>query len=237
MTIGDWIFGSEDRGLDNSLDYLIANGFTPSEAPLIKKINFQMVEGGYIGLSIATFINYSLWKTKSFRVQLIPKRWLPVTYPLVFVAGFSLGNFFLRSNRTGANTPFANIYTNNILVHNKRQIVSNFYSFNRKFTQEEIEQMRFNLNLKKFGPKKYTYNPNIHGPDEAKHREKHERFNSGVLVVTQESLAKINKENQAKIAAGENVHIYPFNFMNHVTTDGTDVGLVKFGLLHKRETI
>ena len=49
-----------------------------------------------------------------------------------------------------------------------------FYAFNRKFTQEEMAQFRFNKKLKYRGKKLYHYNPHIHGSDEQEHKTRHE---------------------------------------------------------------
>lgn len=48
--------------------------------------------------------------------------------------------------------------------------MNNLRIFNRKFTQEEIEQFVFNAKLKYRGPKMYHYNSHIHGDSEEAHK-------------------------------------------------------------------
>lgn len=78
-------------------------------------------------------------------------------------------NYFGKYNRKSSNTYFGNFVSNNILNQNKNALVQKFYKFNRKFTDEEIEQFKFNKLLKERGPKRYHYNPHIHGPTEIEH--------------------------------------------------------------------
>ncbi len=79
--------------------------------------------------------------------------------------------------RKGSNTKLANMYSNTILSINKRNLVQEFYSFNRKFTPEEIDQFIFTEQLRTRGTKNYTYNEYVHG-DEETHKKRHFAWNN-----------------------------------------------------------
>lgn len=69
-----------------------------------------------------------------------------------------------------------------------------FYVFNRKFTQEEMAQFKFNKKLKFRGKKMYHYNPQVHG-NEKEHQERHEAWNQGQKFLGVESKRVIELEN------------------------------------------
>ncbi len=237
MKLSNILLGHEDRTVDHTFDYLKANGFSDIEAVHLHQLQTWRRRGLYAGLLGGAIACYSNYKSQRFLIPVIPKRFLKLSYPLSIVAGVLLGYYFFNGNRSGANTVFTNLYTNNVLVTNKMLLVSQFHPFNRKFTEEEKEQMLFNARLKRWGRKKYIYNPLVHGPDEAKFKEKHERFNSGYFTVPLELEARIYAENVEKLKSGEKVRLLPFKLIDHLSVDGSEIGMKKLGLFKKKEAV
>lgn len=237
MKVSNIILGHEDRTVDHTYDYLKANGFSEIEAMHLHHLQTQRNIGFSAGLLISAGICYSIYKGQRFLLPVVPKRFLKYAYPLTVVGGLVFSKFFWNGNRAGANTVLTNLYTNNVLITNKIMLVSQFYPFNRKFTEEEKEQMLFNARLKRWGRKKYIYNPLVHGADEGKFKEKHDRFNSGHFTVPLELEARIYAENVEKLKSGEKVRLEPFKLMDHLSIDGSEIGMKKFGLFKKKEAV
>ena len=93
---------------------------------------------------------------------------------------------------------------------------------NRKFTEEEIQQMKFNEKLKKRGPKKYHYNQHVHG-EEQTHKERHEAWNEGKHYLPKFLKDKIIQENIKKMENGEQIKLYPFNLKNKLDRNGKEI--------------
>jgi len=237
MTITDLIFGPESRSSDRTLDYLKQNGFTTEEAELFHFFKKRKDKGFYFGLGGGILALYFIQRGRRFMLPLFnPRLSLPFKL-LILMSGYMTGNYLYNYNRTGANASLPNLYTNNVLVANKQALMIHFKPFNRSFLQEEIEQMLYNGNLKVYGPKKYIYNPYVHGSDEFKYRAKYDRFNSGEHLLTRDITAEIAKLNEEKTRHGEEVVLHPFQIKKFMSIDGTQLGLKKFGVFHKKEVI
>ena len=120
-----------------------------------------------------------------------------------------LSYYMLNAPRIAANTKIADVYSNNKLTANKREVLR-IQNFNRKFLPEEIEQFLHNENLITKGRKRYTYNPHVHGEDEAKFKTKFERVNSGEHSFSQQMMDSIRSENQLKLDNHEVVRLVPW---------------------------
>lgn len=118
--------------------------------------------------------------------------------------------YLMNAPRKARDSFIGNMYSNNLLTGNKRAVLQ-MPNFNRKFLPEEIEQFLHNEMVQSKGRKRYIYNPEIHGEDEAAFKKYFGRMNSGEHRFTLEMLAEIREANAAKEAQGEVVRLVPWN--------------------------
>ena len=79
-----------------------------------------------------------------------------------------MGEYYSNSKRYGNNSITGNLFNNNLYISSKDSFVRNYESFNRKFTDEEVECFVMNREIRNRPEgfiRKYNFNPNIHGPD------------------------------------------------------------------------
>lgn len=151
---------------NNKLDPLVTEGFTNEE---VKNLNF--IYNRISTYRTAGFVTGISFSYLSFYQYLTPAR--KKRNPLYLVSGFVsfplihfLFNYLGFYNRKGSNTYLANLYSNNVWRINSLNFTNNYFVFNRKFTEEEKAQFLFNAKRLVRGPKKYHYNPHIHGSNE-----------------------------------------------------------------------
>ena len=137
-------------------------------------------------------------------------------------------DFFTRSDRKAANSSLGNTYTNNLYNTNKRTFNRTFYTFNRRFQKEEIEQFLFNEKLNKFGRKNFVHNPYVH-PEEKEHRIKHDTFNDGKQYLSNNMKDLINDQNAEKILNGEKIMMKPYKITDHCDHTGGRVKVPTMG--------
>ena len=147
-----------------------------------------------------------------------------------------LSNYLGKYNRKASNTYIGNIYSNNLLNQNKNSLVQKFYKFNRKFTEEEIDQFKFNKLLKERGRKKYHYNHHIHGDNESEHRIRHDTYNDGKRYLPLKLIEKIKRQNKLKDLNGEALHLKPFQVNDAIDQSGLKFK-AKYFNLRKKHTL
>ena len=235
MNLSDIILGPRNLLRNEKLDFLKENGFSEEEAKslyVFQKIYNRAKLAVLVGVG-AVFYGYSARKG----LQLISRKYNAQILVIGTLTAAVLITDYYLANRRGANTPISNLYTNNLLTTNIKSLNRNFIPFNRKFTEEEKEQMIYNYNLQTLGRKKYTYNKFVHGDDEEAHKMKHERFNSGENVMTLDKIQLIKKLNESKINNGEVVTEKPVKIIKIVSDDGMSIDVKKFNWWRKTEFI
>ena len=237
MKLTEVLLGSPNLGRDRSLDHLVSEGFSREEAVTLAWLRRRMDLGQYLGLGAGLLLLASVRKGRLMPLPLFSR---PVSTRLVagvLAGGLLAGNFLFNGNRRAGNTPIGNLYSNNNLIANKLDLVQNYEPFNRKFTRPEVEQMLFNDRLKTLGRKKYIYNPNVHGADEAAFKAKHELFNSGKHEITPDILSEVDLLNASKKAIGEPIVLKPFKISEHLDIHGSKEHIHKFEVLSKRHVL
>lgn len=145
------------------------------------------------------------------------------------------GNYFTNYNRWGANSWFANLYTNNTYLNVKNNFLREFQVLNRNFTEDERIQFLHNKDLKEKGKKKYVFNPFLHSSEDA-YKEEYLRINSGRFILSEKSKLEIATINAKKIELGEEVVMKPFNTAS-LSNANTQTGLVMNQLFTHRNVI
>ena len=97
---------------------------------------------------------------------------------------------YLTGPRVTANSPYAAFYSNNVYNKIVTDHVRTFRIFDRKFTADEKEHFNINERAVFYGPKRYHYNPYVHG-DEQAHRKKHEFLTNPNYLLTEKSKQEI----------------------------------------------
>jgi hypothetical protein len=237
MKLSEIIFGYENIGKDVSLDHIISEGFSREEAKVLGWLRARMDIGKYAGLAGGLLILASIRKGYMLPLPLVSHRIDSRLVIGTLGVSFLIGNYFFNHNRRAGNTPLGNLYSNNILMANKFDLIQNFEPFNRKFTNDEVEQMLFNGKLKTYGRKKYIYNPHVHGDNEEVFKARHELFNSGKHVITADIKRDIDQLNSAKVANHEEITLKPFKITEHLDKNGARESVQKFGVFTKRHVI
>ena len=150
MTLTDFIFGPTDIKRKIKLDSLMANGFSQEEAEGLQVISGSKSKARFFSFAagVGGILFFFRMINKHHNTPLFFKNKL-LSYSSIGIAAIGL-NYYIYGNRQGANTPITNFYTNNLLISNRQSIVRNLQLFNRKFTEEEVEQMLFNKDLMEY---------------------------------------------------------------------------------------
>ena len=237
MRLSEIVFGPQNVGKDRRYESLTSQGFSYEEARRLTWLRGRVEIGKYIGGVAGVLAVYGIYKGHKFPLPFVNYQ---VNIPLalaVAIGGVMVGEYVFNANRRGANTYLSNAYTNNNIIANKHDFIQNFELFNRKFTEEEIEQMLFNTKLKTYGRKKYTYNPLVHGDDEEKFKAKHQLFNSGKHVISETIKSDIDAQNTAKISSNEKIILKPFKITDHIDPHGTKEHIHKLELFTKQHVL
>lgn len=130
--------------VDREIHPLNIQGFTEKEAKnldyLIKRYHFARIYGFGLG-SFFTLLFGFRYLSRPSRLRSKKDLLFSVASLPLFLFGL---NYYGKYNRKASNTYLGNLYSNNLLNQNKNALVQNFFKFNRKFTEEEIEQFKFN---------------------------------------------------------------------------------------------
>eukprot|EP01015_Nassula_variabilis_P035850 TRINITY_DN910_c0_g1_i2.p1 TRINITY_DN910_c0_g1~~TRINITY_DN910_c0_g1_i2.p1 ORF type:complete len:276 (-),score=55.79 TRINITY_DN910_c0_g1_i2:105-932(-) len=216
---------------DLNVETLREQGFTIDEAQglswFIHKNNWGKAFGVFSG-------GLSLYFGRSFFVQLakmFPRLHFARMYmwgvkSVWFYVFYTLGEYLSVARRTGANDQVSNMYNNNAFTFAKDKFLQNFEVLNRKFTSEEIAQFIDNSYLRTRGPRRWIYNPYVHGGTEEEFYKFTSALESGIPPFSLVSVKqKIREENQEKIFYGEKVQEQPFNIVGNVDRHGYRYGM------------
>ena len=97
---------------------------------------------------------------------------------------------------------------------------------NRKFTEDEIAGFYVN-EMNRVKPRKWIYNPEIHGPSKEEFERKVKLLESGEIYKTPRVLEMIKQENKAKIDAGEKIVEKPWDLNTAIDRTGINQGIDK----------
>ena len=188
-----------------------------TEAKELYSLQSQFNMGYKLGFGAGVFAAYAIYRSKFNPLPYFKSKGSPSNIFGLLIACSGLGWLIFDRNRKAGKTPIGDFYSTNLLMENKTALTSKHEVFNRKFTEDEVEQMLFNGKLKVYGRKKYIYNPNVHGDNEEVFKDKHERFNSGKLHLTSKLKNEIISQNTEKIENGEHLLFKPFRADHNIS--------------------
>ncbi len=199
-------------------------GFTKTEAANLEYVRSSINKARGVAVGVAGLffgvMRYKYLSVPGYKRNPLSLVTMFTMTPLIYYSIYYLGAY----DRRGSNTYISNFYSNNCAIANRNALMQSLYVFNRKFTPAEIEQFQFSEKLRNRGPKKYHYNPNVHGC-ECEHKRRHESWNNGEIYINNETKLQIMNQNNEKRMFGEQIHMKPYRPDDHLDHTGAKLGI------------
>eukprot|EP00331_Platyophrya_macrostoma_P005027 CAMPEP_0176420476 /NCGR_PEP_ID=MMETSP0127-20121128/8628_1 /TAXON_ID=938130 /ORGANISM="Platyophrya macrostoma, Strain WH" /LENGTH=250 /DNA_ID=CAMNT_0017801077 /DNA_START=42 /DNA_END=794 /DNA_ORIENTATION=+ len=215
---------------DTDVDVYVEKGFSEEEARNLTWLNGQYNRGKFVGAAIGFFFAYNgagyfRILSKTFpRLRYSDAARYALAATCVY-AGYTIGDHIYTSDFRGnwANSQWTNLVSNRSFLKARDGFIANFEVVNRKFTTDEIKKFRVKeSNCFLDTPRKWNYNPHIHGEDQEAFEREVARLNAN--KVDEVTLQEVAQQNPGKIAKGETINHTPYHLNDHVDRSGEKQG-------------
>jgi len=232
---GTWGDPKGALSYDENYEHLVRNGFSAEEAKNLNWLNTKQNRGKYWGTLGGIWVVYITRSSFASYRAAIPRfrhqpYWIPLARIGIVVSGYLIGDYFgTSSSRKGSNDQWSWLWKNNEFLFTREAFIEKYETMNRKFTLDEISQFWVN-EMKKVKPRKWIYNPALHG-DEVEWTRAVNMLEAGNVVKDPAVQKKIREQNKQKIEYAERLLDRPFDVNEVVDRTGEKQNVQKFPIL------